>query len=238
MSWTDERIQELSRLWQEGLSASEIGKQLGVSKNAVVGKAHRLKLPARPSPIKHTAEAKSDTANKKAVASKGNGAGKRESPAKATPARVNGTAETAGTSAAAAGSESGDAAAPASRASTATDSTTDSTTDRAVRHAANGSNGSGGGAGTTAAAPGAGSRPRRRTAAVTRGQGPSQRASVEARGGGGGGCLWPIGDPNDPAFHFCGADPLPGKPYCAEHAARAYITRSRSDREERDEEAA
>lgn len=52
MSWTPERIEELKRLWDAGHSASEIGKQLGVSKNAVVGKAHRLKLAARPSPIK------------------------------------------------------------------------------------------------------------------------------------------------------------------------------------------
>lgn len=52
MSWTNERIGELTRLWDIGHSASHIGKVLGVSKNAVVGKAHRLKLAARPSPIK------------------------------------------------------------------------------------------------------------------------------------------------------------------------------------------
>ena len=36
-------------------------------------------------------------------------------------------------------------------------------------------------------------------------------------------CLWPYGHPSDDSFHFCGARPLPGKPYCAEHAAIAYI---------------
>ncbi|WP_264816862.1 GcrA family cell cycle regulator, partial [Acidomonas methanolica] len=36
-------------------------------------------------------------------------------------------------------------------------------------------------------------------------------------------CCWPIGDPGTPGFHFCGAKPLPGKPYCAEHAALAYV---------------
>jgi GcrA cell cycle regulator len=36
-------------------------------------------------------------------------------------------------------------------------------------------------------------------------------------------CLWPHGHPSDTNFHFCGARPLPGKPYCAEHAALAYI---------------
>lgn len=51
MSWTPERIGELEKLWAEGLSTAEIGRRLGVSKNAVVGKAHRLRLPGRQSPI-------------------------------------------------------------------------------------------------------------------------------------------------------------------------------------------
>jgi len=52
MTWTAERIEELVSLWDAGHSACIIGKKLGISKNAVVGKAHRLKLPARPSPIR------------------------------------------------------------------------------------------------------------------------------------------------------------------------------------------
>jgi GcrA cell cycle regulator len=52
MEWTEESIVRLRTLWDEGLSTAEIGRQLGVSKNAVVGKAHRLDLPARPSPIR------------------------------------------------------------------------------------------------------------------------------------------------------------------------------------------
>lgn len=55
MTWTPDRIDELTRLWNTGHSASMIGKKLGVSKNAVVGKAHRLSLPARPSPIRKDA---------------------------------------------------------------------------------------------------------------------------------------------------------------------------------------
>ncbi|WP_264997110.1 GcrA family cell cycle regulator, partial [Komagataeibacter xylinus] len=42
-------------------------------------------------------------------------------------------------------------------------------------------------------------------------------------------CCWPLGDPGTPGFHFCGATPLPGKPYCAEHAQLAYV-KLRSDR--------
>jgi len=49
MEWAEETIVRLRTLWDEGLSTAEIGRRLGVSKNAVVGKAHRLDLPARPS---------------------------------------------------------------------------------------------------------------------------------------------------------------------------------------------
>ena len=56
MSWTDERIDVLRKAWNEGLAASTIAEKLGegISRNAVIGKAHRLGLPARPSPVKGT----------------------------------------------------------------------------------------------------------------------------------------------------------------------------------------
>jgi GcrA cell cycle regulator len=53
MSWTDERIERLRSLWTKGMTASHIADELGgVSRNAVIGKAHRLGLQARPSPVK------------------------------------------------------------------------------------------------------------------------------------------------------------------------------------------
>lgn len=52
MEWSEDTITRLRELWAEGHSTAEIGRRLGVSKNAVVGKAHRLDLPARPSPIR------------------------------------------------------------------------------------------------------------------------------------------------------------------------------------------
>ena len=48
VNWTDERVEKLKKLWSEGLSASQIAAQLGgVSRNAVIGKVHRLNLPGR-----------------------------------------------------------------------------------------------------------------------------------------------------------------------------------------------
>ncbi|MDP9195903.1 MAG: GcrA family cell cycle regulator [Pseudomonadota bacterium] len=55
MSWTEERIKTLRDLWARGCSASDIARTLGkVSRNAVIGKAHRLGLSGRPSPIRKT----------------------------------------------------------------------------------------------------------------------------------------------------------------------------------------
>ena len=50
-SWTEERLEMLKALWEEGLSISQIGERLGVTRNAVAGKAHRLNLRKRQSPI-------------------------------------------------------------------------------------------------------------------------------------------------------------------------------------------
>ena len=53
MSWTDERIDQLKEMWTRGMTASQIADELGgVSRNAVIGKAHRLGLQSRPSPVK------------------------------------------------------------------------------------------------------------------------------------------------------------------------------------------
>ena len=55
MEWTEERVSKLKKLWMEGRSASQIAAEFGdTTRNAVIGKVHRLNLSARPSPIRHT----------------------------------------------------------------------------------------------------------------------------------------------------------------------------------------
>jgi len=78
MSWTEERVETLKRMWGEGQSASQIAKELGgVTRNAVIGKVHRLglsnragggastaKAPAKEKPAKPAPKAKAATAKK------------------------------------------------------------------------------------------------------------------------------------------------------------------------------
>tara|TARA_Y100001935_G_C17231290_1_gene470551 strand:- start:507 stop:902 length:396 start_codon:yes stop_codon:yes gene_type:complete len=105
MEWTETRVDQLKQLWGDGLTASQIAEKLGgVSRNAVIGKAHRLGLSSRPSPIK-----------------------RKMIPLAAVSERM---------------------------------------------------------------------------------------------------CQWPIGDPGDPEFHFCGKPALHGRPYCEDHCTAAYRRKS------------
>ena len=80
MGWTDERIATLKKMWEGGSTASEIAAELGgVSRNAVIGKAHRLGLKARPSPVK---------ANEKKAANPAPAAPKKPAAPRAAPAPV------------------------------------------------------------------------------------------------------------------------------------------------------
>ena len=71
MAWTDEMIDKLKHLWKKGITTNDIAKELGLSKNSVVGKVHRLNLDARPSPIKKKEDENtlSDQQNEKILAS-------------------------------------------------------------------------------------------------------------------------------------------------------------------------
>ena len=76
IEWTPARISTLIALWTEGISTIEIGRRLDVTKNAVVGKVHRLGLPKRVSPIgsksreRKPAAARSETTARKSAAVK------------------------------------------------------------------------------------------------------------------------------------------------------------------------
>lgn len=138
MSWTDDRVALLKKLWGEGKTAAEIAKELGgVTRNAVIGKAHRLKLSNRVSPIQQ---------NKK----------------------------------------------PAP-----------------VKVAAN----------TQAPPP-----PKKPAKEVV----PDNRVRTPLTDLKAGQCRWPLGDPRDKNFGFCGAECLPGLPYCLEHAQSAYQPATRN----------
>lgn len=124
MNWTEERVALLRQLWGEGKTAAEIAKALGgVTRNAVIGKAHRLKLSNRVSPIQQN--------NKKPVVHE----------IKPEPRRV-----------------------------------------------------------VEVIAPGG-----------------VQMVDLREKM-----CRWPMGDPKDPEFRFCGATSVAGLPYCHDHAKAAY----------------
>lgn len=115
MAWTEDKIKQLKKLWNKGRSTIEIAKELGISKNSVVGKVHRLELANRPSPIKRKTTVK-----------------KQE---------------------------------------------------------------------------------------VQKPKGKCTLLDLKLNT-----CHWPIGDPCDDNFHFCGEQTMTGKPYCAEHCKLAYTS--------------
>ena len=119
MVWTDDKIKNLKKLWLKGATTAEIAKKLGLSKNSIIGKVHRLNLENRPSPIKKAAPVKKVK----------------------TPVRK-----------------------------------------------------------------------------------PERIGIMELKLNT---CRWPIGDPTDDDFHFCGKNTVMGKPYCAEHCAMAYAGSSK-----------
>jgi GcrA cell cycle regulator len=190
MDWTEETISRLQELWQQGLSTAEIGRQLGITKNAVVGKAHRLSLPPRPSPIRKPAPVR---ASAEPVV-------ERVEPESAQLRPPEETASAA-------------PVAPVAEVAPSEDETireSASVVSILARRAAETS------ADATPAEDVPEPAPRSVPRPVLRSVPPEPRRRGPS-------CCWPLGDPGTPGFHFCGAAPLSGKPYCAEHAAIAYV---------------
>lgn len=205
MAWTDERIQLLTQYWDEGRSASQIAELLGegLTRNAVIGKAHRLGLSSRPSPLK-LAEGKPAA----------DGEAKAPRAPRARAARPALDADTA------------PADAPLGEAATVIDGDPLVEPEAApatpvpaapVRVA------------PVAPAPAAVSAP---VAASAPAPAPRPVMPPPARSAKGGKvtlldlndriCRWPIGHPDEPDFHFCGRPVSPGFPYCGDHCLLAY----------------
>lgn len=154
MAWTDEMVEGLRKMWKQGLTTNEIAKNLGVSKNSIVGKVHRLNLTARPSPIKKKDNSTAIKPTTTAVETENNVActktAKKVSTAVETNVKVSSFEKNTSTS--------------ACLKLTELDSHT---------------------------------------------------------------CRWPIGDPRDDSFGFCGKKVRSGQTYCEEHSGLAYVKQNK-----------
>ena len=203
MSWTDERIETLRKMWDSGLTATQIAEELGgVSRNAVIGKAHRLGLASRPSPVKaNAAEPKPASAPASPPAPK---------PVPAAPAPRAAAPVAAPTPAPAPVIEDEEedeveAPAPAVR---------EGPVLRSVGPGGFIRQNPGEQAPPIAPAP-----PRRLVPAKPSKEieGKTTLLDLNDRI-----CKWPLGHPGEPDFHFCGEKVNPGFPYCVDHCGHAY----------------
>jgi GcrA cell cycle regulator len=204
MSWTEERIATLTKMWEGGSTASEIATELGgVSRNAVIGKAHRLGLKARPSPVK--ANEKKKAAKKKEAAAKPAAKAKPKAPP-AKKAKDPAPAPKA--------EPKPQAAAPANQSQPLPDKRED--LPKIVSYGPGGFLRQGPGDQQAPIPP---APPRRLVPAKPD---PSIADKTSLLDLNDRVCRWPMGHPGEPDFHFCGEKVNPGFPYCVEHCGRAY----------------
>lgn len=227
MSWTDERIDTLRKLWEQGLTASQIAEELGgVSRNAVIGKAHRLGLKARPSPVKANDEATAAAPKPKAAAA----------PPPPPPAPPKVTEKPAPPPVEAkrprpvAAPVAAPAPVPAPTPAPIVDLDAEEDTDDTAVAAAPPSApeprmvsiGPGGfirqGPGDQQA-PIPPAPPRRRVPAKPSPEIADKTSLLDLNDRI---CRWPMGHPGEADFHFCGVAVNPGYPYCVEHCGRAF----------------
>lgn len=215
MSWTDERIEKLRKMWEGGATASQIADELGgVSRNAVIGKAHRLSLKARPSPVKPN-----------------------EKPARPAPAPVAAAkrprdeappfeTETAPAAPAAPAPIAAERPAPIASPSPAPSAAaTTENADPEVAPKPQTRIVSVGPGGFLRQGPGDQQQPippappRRLIPAKPSAEIADKTSLLDLNDRI---CRWPMGHPGEPDFHFCGDKVNPGFPYCVEHCGRAY----------------
>lgn len=195
MSWTDERIDQLKELWSKGMTASQIADELGgVSRNAVIGKAHRLGLQSRPSPVKPNETVAVRPKPKPAAPAPEEDAGEEVAPAPRAPQRAPEPAPV-------------QAAAPAPQAPPQPQ----------IRSVGPGGflrQGPGDQQPPIPPAP-----PRRLVPAKPSAEVADKTSLLDLNEKI---CKWPIGHPGEPDFHFCGKQANPGFPYCIQHCGVAY----------------
>jgi GcrA cell cycle regulator len=200
MSWTDERIAKLKDMWEGGATASQIADELGgVSRNAVIGKAHRLGLKARPSPVKE-----------------------KEKPAAAAAPAAVAPRPVARTMPQTPRAEPSVAAAPSRAEPRNPDIPSQPIPGRTPDMPRIVSVGPGGflrqGPGDQQP-PIPPAPPRRLVPAKPSAEIAAKTSLLDLNERI---CRWPMGHPGEPDFHFCGVAVNPGFPYCVEHCGRAY----------------
>ena len=193
MSWTEERIERLKKMWHDGATASQIADELGgVSRNAVIGKAHRLGLEQRPSPVKPGEEKEA----------------RKPAPAPAAPKAAAPKVEAPKPLPAAA------AAAPHAHAPAPQQRSAPEMQYRSIGPGGFIRQGPGEQQAPIPPAP-----PRRLVPAKPSPEVADKTGLLDLNDRI---CKWPIGHPGEPDFYFCGQQANPGFPYCVEHCGVAY----------------
>jgi GcrA cell cycle regulator len=200
MSWTDERMERLKKMWADGATASQIADELGgVSRNAVIGKAHRLGLEQRPSPVKPGEEKEAKKAAPAPAAAAAAAPAPRPAPKADAPTR------------------SAPPAAAPPQPGPGTIANPRSAPEMQYRSIGPGGfirQGPGDQQPPIPPAP-----PRRLVPAKPSPEVADKTSLLELNDRV---CKWPIGHPGEPDFHFCGTQANPGFPYCVEHCGVAY----------------
>jgi GcrA cell cycle regulator len=199
MSWTEERIERLKKIWHDGATASQIADELGgVSRYAVIGKAHRLGLEQRPSPVKpgEEKEAKKAAPAPAPAAAPAKAAAKTEaSAADVAPATAN--------------------AGPSGHVRTPQRQPTPAELQyRSIGPGGFIRQGPGDQQPPIPPAP-----PRRLVPAKPSPEVADKTSLLDLNDRI---CKWPIGHPGEPDFHFCGNAANPGFPYCVDDCGVAY----------------
>ena len=209
MSWTEDRIAKLTKMWESGATASQIADELGgVSRNAVIGKAHRLGLKSRPSPVKaNDKKAKKAPARKPATVDKAVAAKKpapsqpKVEPRKPDPAPARA------------------ASAPSSRNDAIPSQPLPNRQEDMPKIVSVGPGGFLRQGPGDQQAPIPPAPPRRLVPAKPSPDIADKTSLLDLSDRV---CRWPMGHPGEPDFHFCGEKVNPGFPYCVEHCGRAY----------------